>query len=364
MEEGNFMKNKLTYIVTTILISIITLAVWPINSFAQEAGGATGFVYEIKFPENQQKDAGYFDLRMKPEQKQTVQILLKNPSDKEVTIETSINGTKTNMNGVLEYGPIKLKKDDSLKYDFVDIVKAPEQVVLAPNSEKTLDIDITMPKASFDGVIVGGIQLKKADDDKQKTQDGANVINKYAYVIAMILQETDATVAPELTLNKVNAGQSNARNVVYVDVSNIEANFLDNLSMEAQIMSDKSDEVLYETKKSSMRMAPNSNMTFPVSMQGEEMVAGKYRAHVLATSGSRKWEWTEDFEITKEEADKFNREDVGLVQEKGINWPVIIGAAVALFVVILVVFFIIRTIRKKRAAAKKAERRKNKKTSN
>jgi len=210
-------------------------------------------------------------------------------------------------------------------------------------------------------LIVGGIQLKKADDDKQKTQNGANVINKYAYVIAMVLQETDTEVVPELNLNKVNAGQANARNVVYVDVSNVEANFLDNLSMEAQIMSDKSDEVLYETKKSSMRMAPNSNMTFPVSMQGEEMVAGKYRAHVLATSGSRKWEWTEEFEITKEEADKFNREDVGLVQEKGVNWLLIIGAAIGLFVIILVIFFIIRTIRKKREATKKAERRKKKK---
>ncbi|MBO0441104.1 DUF916 and DUF3324 domain-containing protein [Candidatus Enterococcus ikei] len=355
------MKNKLTYIVTTVLISIITLSAWSTTSLAQEAGGATGFVYEIKFPENQQKEAGYFDLKMASGQKQKVQVLLKNPRDKEITVETSLNGAKTNMNGVLEYGPINLKKDASLKYDFVDVVKAPEKVVLPPNSEKTLDIEITMPQASYDGVIVGGIQLKKADDEEQKTQNGANVINKYAYVIAMVLQETDAKVEPELNLNKVSAGQSNARNVVYVDVSNIKANFLDNLSMEAQITSDKSEEVLYETKKSSMRMAPNSNMTFPVSMQGEKMVPGKYRAHVLATSGSKKWEWMEDFEITTEEADKFNREDVGLVQEKGTNWLLIIGAAVGLFVVILVIFFIIRAIRKKREASKKAERRKIKK---
>lgn len=355
------MKKKLTYIVTTIFISIIIFAVWPTHSLAQEAGGATGFVYEIKFPENKQKDAGYFDLKMTPGKKQKVQVLLKNPSDKEITVETSLNGAKTNMNGVLEYGPINLKKDASLKYDFVDVVKAPEKVVIPANTEKTLDIQINMPESSYDGLIVGGIQLKKADDDEQKTQAGANVINKYAYVIAMVLQETEAKVVPELKLNKINAGQSNARNVVYIDVSNIEANFLDNLSMEAQIMSDKSDEVLYETKKSSMRMAPNSNMNFPVSMQGEKMVPGKYRAHVLATSGSKKWEWTENFEITAEEADKFNREDVGLVQEKGTNWLLIIGVAAGLFVVILVIFFIIRAIRKKREASKKAERRRNKK---
>ncbi|MGX7245371.1 DUF916 and DUF3324 domain-containing protein [Enterococcus quebecensis] len=355
------MKNKRIYIVTMVIIFIITLTIWPIKSLAQEAGGATGFVYEIKFPENQQKDAGYFDLKMTPGQKQKVEVLLKNPRDEEVTVETSLNGAKTNMNGVLEYGPVNLKKDDSLKYDFIDVVKAPEKIVLPPNSEKTLEIEITMPQTSYDGLIVGGIQLKKADDNKDKTQEGANVVNKYAYVIAMVLHEKDVKVEPEMNLNKVNAGQSNARNVIYVDVSNIKANFLDNLSMEAQIMSDKSDEVLYETKKSSMRMAPNSNMTFPVNMQGEKMVPGKYRAHILATSGDKKWEWTEAFEITSEEADKFNREDVGLVQEKGTNWLLIVGAAVGLFVVILTIFFIIRLIRQKREAVKKAERRKKNK---
>ncbi|MEI5994540.1 DUF916 and DUF3324 domain-containing protein [Candidatus Enterococcus mansonii] len=354
------MKKKIVYIVTTILISIIIFSNKSADSFAQEAGGATGFVYEIKFPENQHKDAGYFDLKMTPGQKQKVQVLLKNPSDKEITVETSLNSAKTNMNGVLEYGPVNLKKDASLKYDFVDIVKAPDKVILPPNAEKNVDIEINMPKSSYDGLIVGGIQLKKADDDSQKTQDGANVINKYAYIIAMVLQETDTKVVPELKLNKVNAGQSNARNVVYVDVSNSKANFLDNLSMEVQIMSDKKDAVLYETKKSTMRMAPNSNMTFPVSMQGEKMVPGKYRAHVLATSGSQKWEWTEAFEITAEEADKFNRGDVGLVQEKGINWLLIIGVAVGLFIVIVGVFLIIRMIRKKRETVRKGLRRKKK----
>lgn len=353
------MKNKLIYIVTIVFTSLIILTGRPIKTLAED-GGATGFLYEIQFPENQQKEAGYFDLKMNPGQSQKVPILLKNPSDKEITVEVSLNGAKTNSNGVLEYGPINIQKDASLKYDFVDVVRAPKKVVLSPKSEQNLELEVTMPQVSFDGLIVGGIQLKKADEEEQETKSGANVINKYAYVIAMVLQETDINLMPELELNKVKAGQSNAQNVIYADISNIEANFLDNLSMEVQIMSEKSDEVLYETKKSSMRMAPNSNMQFPVSMQGEKMVAGKYRASILATSGDRKWEWDETFEITAEEADKFNREDIGLVQEKGINWLLIVGVAVGLFIVIVTIFFIIHTIHKKREAAKKAELRKMK----
>lgn len=364
VKEGNLMKKKLIYIATIVFIAAFSLVSLSSVNYAEESsesGGATGFIYEIKKPENQRGDAGYFDLRMQTGQQQTVQILLKNPSDKEITVEANLNGAKTNMNGVIEYGPTNLKNDASLKYDFIDIVKAPETVTIPANSEKNLDIAISMPETSLDGKIVGGIQLKKTDSEEDKAQQkGANVVNKYAYVIAMVLSENDNEVKPELELNNVYPGQANYRNVVYADISNIKANFLDNLSIEAQIMTDKNDEVLYETKKASMRMAPNTNITFPISMAGEKMVAGKYRAHILATSGDQKWEWTEEFDITNEEADKFNREDLGLVQEKGLNWPLIVGIAAGIFVLILVVFLIIRAVRKKREEAKKAERRKKK----
>lgn len=358
------MIKKLKYIALIIVISFISFSSFSPLGYAEGnsgGAGATGFVYEIKKPDNQIGDKGYFDLRMTSGQEQTVQILLKNPSDKEVTVEANLNGAKTNMNGVIEYGPTSLKNDASLKYDFVDLVKAPEKVTIPAKSEKPLDIAISMPKASFDGKIVGGIQLKKVDseEDKEK-QSGTNVINKYAYVIAMVLTENDTEVIPDLKLNKVSAGQANYRNVVYLDLSNVKANFLNDLSIEAQIMPEKNDEVIYETKKAAMRMAPNSNMTFPITMDGERMVAGKYRARVLATSGEQKWEWTEAFEITNEEADKFNRSDLGLVQEKGMNWPLIVGIAVGIFALILAVFFLIRTISKKKAQAKKEVRRKKK----
>lgn len=334
------------YIIMIFFALIVVITGGTMVGNAEQSTNPTGFLYEVKFPENQKADAGYFDLKMNPSQQQTVQIILKNTSDKEITVEVSLNSTKTNSKGVLEYGPIDIKKDPSLKYDFVDIVKAPETVTLEPNSEKPLDIAITMPEVAFDGLIVGGIQLKQIDNDEDQANKGSNVINKYAYVIAMVLQESDVEVQPELQFNKVYASQVNYQNTIITDFSNIEANFLDNLSVEVQIMSEKSDEVLYETKKNSLRMAPNSNIAFPVSMQGEKMVSGKYRANILAVSGNKKWTWTEEFEITKEEADKFNRDDLGLIQNKGIQWPLIIGIAVGIFVLILAVFFVIRTVRK------------------
>lgn len=112
-KEGISMKKTLQYIALIIFISFNSFIGFSQITYAEgdkNAGGATGFIYEIKKPENQKQDIGYFDLRMNPDQKQTVQIVLKNPTDQEITVEVSLNGAKTNMNGVIEYGPTNLKK--------------------------------------------------------------------------------------------------------------------------------------------------------------------------------------------------------------------------------------------------------------
>ncbi|EOH97163.1 hypothetical protein UAW_01645 [Enterococcus haemoperoxidus ATCC BAA-382] len=347
-------KNKWLVYLSFFLVGItITFSQTGYANEKKDESGAAGFVYELQFPENQQQEVGYFDLKMQPGQQQTVQILVKNYSDEDIAVNVKLNGAKTNMNGVLEYGPTALENDASLKYDFTDLVKAPESIEVPKESEKMLDFMITMPESSYDGVIVGGIQLQKQDDANKPKQEGTAIINKYAYVVAMVLQESDVKVQPELELNKVVAGQSNYRNAVFIDASNTKANFLNDLTLEAQIMPLKSDEVLYETKKKSMRMAPNSNIKFPVSMGGEKMVPGKYRAHVLATSGKKKWEWTKEFSISNEEADKFNEEDLGLVQARGINWKLVAMVIASVMSVLIVIFIGIRIVNKRRAKKKK-----------
>ncbi|MGX7265614.1 DUF916 and DUF3324 domain-containing protein [Enterococcus crotali] len=319
----------------------------------EEQKNPLGFSYKVIKPDNQQNpQVGYYDLRMTPGQKQTVQIDLTNDGDQEVEVEVSINGAKTNGNGVIEYGPSSIDNDKSLKYDFKEVVKGEESVKIPPKTTVPLKLAITMPESSYDGMISGGIEMKRhISKEEQAKQKG--VVNEYAFLVGMVLTETDTTVQPELELNKVYAGLSNYRNSIFVNLSNIEAAILDDLTLDVQIMSKESDSVIYDTKKAGMRFAPNSMMDFPISMNGEKMVPGKYRAHVLATSKDRKWEWTEEFTITDEDADKYNKQDVNLVQEQGINWKLIVPIVAGVFILGLIIFFVVRTLNKKRATKKK-----------
>ena len=202
MREKTNKTNKTNKTLKMLVILISSLLLFPLTTQAEKSnnqGGAPGFLYEIKKPANQQGDPGYFDLLMKAKQKQTVQLILKNPSDQDVTVEVNLNSAKTNMHGVMEYGPTKLKNDQSLIYDFADVVKGPKKVTVPKKSEKELPLEITMPAESFKGKIVGGIQLQKSEDETQLGQvKGATVLNKYAYVIAMVLSESQETILPEL----------------------------------------------------------------------------------------------------------------------------------------------------------------------
>ncbi|MGX7201316.1 hypothetical protein BCR22_02240 [Enterococcus plantarum] len=358
------MKKKLIkFLIVLYIVCFAGAGLLGKQAFAEDNKLDSGsFTYEVNHPENQKSTAGYFDLLMKPSQKQTVSITLKNPSDKkEVTVRADLSSAKTNANGVLEYGPAAIENDASLKYDFTEIVKGPKEVTLAPKEEKKLELEITMPTEQYDGFIVGGIQLtvkptKEAEAEKKKQQ---GIANNYAFIIGMLLSESDAVVPAELTLNKVSAGLSNYRNAVFASISNTEMGFMKDMTIDMQVMAKGSDEVLYDTKKADMRMAPNSKIDFPLAMNGDEMVAGDYIAHILAKSGDRKWEWTEDFEITKEEADKYNKQDVTLTQERGINWQLIAMIVAGVVIFAVVIFIIVHQVNKKKAKKRKKGKKKS-----
>lgn len=332
----------------------------------ENPAGATGFTYSILFPDNQiDKELGYYKLKMTPGQHQQLSIALSNPSKEKVTIDVKLNGAKTNQNGVIEYGESTIKTDPSLKFNFTDLVKGPESIELAPGETKNLDLIVDMPVTSYDGVMAGGIQLMRAgQNEATKSSGGSKIINQYAYVIGMVLQETEATVSPDLSLNSIKAGQSNYRNAIFINFSNVMAAYLDNMTAEVQITEKGKEMVLYERKQTAMRMAPNSFIDFPVSMNGERMIPGEYDADILVTSGNKKWAWKQSFKITDEDANKFNERDVGLIQEKGLDWKLILLIVIAFLVCIFLFFLILRFFRKKKQkneiVAKKARKKKKK----
>lgn len=326
----------------------------------KDPGGATGFTYKVSFPDNQmEKNIGFYKLKMAPSAHQVLKVALTNPGTEKLTVDVQLNGAKTNQNGVIEYGDSTIEKDASLQFDFKDLVTGPETVDLEPGETKDLELTIQMPETAYDGTIAGGIQLMRANQgaDKAEEGSGSQIINQYAYVIGLLLQESDQLPQPNLELNSVQANQDNARNAIFINFSNIEAAYLDEMTVEVQVTETGKENILYERKQTAMRMAPNTFLNFPVSMNGEKMIAGKYHAKILVTSKDQKWSWDQDFTIDQKDADKFNERDVGLVQEKGLDWLLIGLIAGGILVAIGGLFTLLVVLRKRNNAKKRTATR-------
>ncbi|WP_245341781.1 DUF916 and DUF3324 domain-containing protein [Enterococcus rivorum] len=324
--------------------------------------GVEGFAFEVIQPENQQnKEVGYFDLHLNPGQKQMVQMKLKNTSEEQIVLGVALNSAKTNSNGVIEYGPNNIPNDSSLKYDFSTIVEAPKEVTLAPKSETMLDLNIKMPEEAFEGYISGGIQLQEKDQDIKKENKGM-IINKFAYLTGMLLSNSDSkNIEPKLEFNKIYPELSNYRNAIFVNFSNVTPIYVNDMTTEVTIMKKNSESVIYETKKTKMRMAPNTTINFPVPMNGEKMMSGDYKAKILVTtlSGGR-WEWEKTFTISNDEAEKFNEQDLTLTQDSGVNW-LLVGLIIATVLLLaLLIFLLIRMKNKKKRTSQKQQNKKRK----
>jgi len=360
------MSNKLKKIGIAFFLIVTSLSVTTITK--AEEKDDDGFSFEVLRPDNQ-KDPKitYFDLLMKPNQKQTIQIQLTNASDKEKKISLKLNGAKTNSSGVIEYGPSRIKEDASAKYKFTDIVKSPKEVTLKPNSSEKVDITISMPSDPIEGYISGGLQLQDiTDEGKKRASNQGMVINKFAYLVGILLSESETIdIKPDLKLNKVQAGLQNYSNSILVNFSNVTPVYVEKMAVDVKIMKKNSEKVLYESKNSSMRMAPNTYIDYPVSLKGQKMKPGNYMAKILVTAeNGGHWSFEEPFNISREEAEKYNEQDLSLEDSGGFKWLwLIVGLLVLLFLIPLG-YFSIKALNKKKATDNKKDKFKKKTSKN
>lgn len=320
--------KKIKYVFTIIVLSLL----W-IPSLA-EATGEMSYSVKANIPENQvDKSKTYFDLRMNPGQKQTISLMLTNTSEEETRISIATNRATTNRNGVIDYSKTEEVVDDSLRYNFTELIEGPESVTLAPNEEKNVEYTIQMPEESFDGIILGGFYLHKETTGNTQEDEGVQIKNDFSYVIGVRLSENDKTIEPKLLVNQITPGLENYRTVVNVNLQNPEPRILSGVTVDAQVRKVGSQTILHQTIKENQSFAPNSNYDFPISWDNQELKPGKYQLSLEATDQEgNKWQFDKEFDIASD-VKEINKEAVEIVKETPI-WYYVVGI---LLLVVLVI---------------------------
>lgn len=343
-----FMKGKkVKNMKKTMKILLFSLLFMVLSNGVSQASELNFSVLPV-IPENQQdKDKTYFDIKLAPLEQQELKVRLKNDTDKEVIVETTLNRARTNLNGVVEYGKTNDENDDLVVYNLEDYVDITDKETAIPaNGEKELTLKVISPNEAFDGILVGGLTFKEksADSKKEKpTGQGLAIKNEYAYVVGLVMHGTDTPVESLVNLLKVEAAQVNARNVINATLQNPKPDYLNQMKVDAKITKKGSKNVLYTSKSEDMQMAPNSNFSYPIALSGQPLKAGKYTMSMRVDSGENHWEFTKDFEIKKEIADKYNAQDVSI--EKSYTWIYMIVGF--MFILLIGIIFLLLHKQKK-----------------
>ncbi|MHC9000178.1 DUF916 and DUF3324 domain-containing protein [Enterococcus bulliens] len=345
--------NQLIY-----ALGICTL-LWIIPSLVQAS--EFNFAVNPVIPDNQlDKEKSYFDLKLSPSQKQTLKVQLKNDTDKAVTIEASINSATTNLNGVVEYSQNAIKPDESLKYNLKDYATIEKEINLPAKSVVEVPVALTMPSEAFDGVMAGGITFKEkqAETKAASEEKGLAIKNEYSYVIALLMRENETVVEPKLNLLDVAANQVNARNVIEMTLQNPVSRYLNQLKLVGEITNKDNPEIKYSIDVQGLQMAPNSNFSYPVSLNGQKLEPGNYHLHLMAYGNKsdegtvsvagkdgktltflNQWEFDKDFSISGELAKQYNKQDV-TIEENDTSWLYWVIGLLLLIIALLIIFLI------------------------
>lgn len=360
---------------STILLAILgTILSGNIVKASQLGFSVTANVREL---DNRASDQSFFDLILEPGQKQTVTVTLKNDTNRQMTVEQEVSSATTNINGVVEYSPNNIEADKSLRFNYDDLVQTEQEIVLAPHSEKTINIDLQMPEEHFDGQLVGGLTYREKIDEEEaipENQEGLAVTNRFAFVIALLMRQNKVAVEPDLKLHDVGPGQVNYRNVINANLQNPAMTFLNRMHVNAKVQGIDNPEIEYSVNRDRMQMAPNTNFDFPISLEGQPLRPGRYRM-TMTVNGVQddqgdytaensegeeityrhEWQFEREFTITAEKADELNERDVTLEPEDRL-WLKWLLVGLLLLLILLFLWFILWKRRKKEDEEEKAKK--------
>ncbi|MGX7024914.1 DUF916 domain-containing protein [Vagococcus hydrophili] len=311
------------------------------NEVSAESSKGLNFSYENVIPKNQISDNSYFELKVKPGDKQTLVTKLTNESDKEVVVQVSVSNATTSSSGIINYGANKEKLVGKNNLSINDMIEFPTQVKLKAHETKDLKFKLNIPKKEFEGLILGGIELKELEkSDDKKAETGASLKNEYSYVYSVSLKENEEVVTPEFTSSGTDYEQG-----AFTTINNEKSLIASKVKIETTLMGKETDKVINTFKVEDYRFAPNSTLVLPLNGT-EELPIGDYRTKTTLTMNDQNWTFEGAFKVSKENQKKKDVFIDETPEEKKVNWLIIVLVVTSFIGLTVGIFYLLN--RKKR----------------
>lgn len=345
--------------VKTLLVSLIAIFGMFVSSTTNVFAADNPADYSVSpvMPSNQKKGiTGYYDLIVKAGQEQTLTLKIKNGSKSKTTFEVYANPAMTSDGGAIDYANRQGSADKTVPFDFRKAVTLEKNEYTVPaGATLGIPVKVKIPNLNWRGRVIGGINIQKKGAGSQTRQQGnASIKTKIAYSVAVVLQEKQEKLTPDLKYVSTKPAQIDGYTTIQETLQNPTATIISDVIFTSVIYKDGKKFINNTSNK--YTIAPNSKFHVNIGLDGQPVQAGKYKIDVTAKSGSfYKWHFTDSFEITANEAEKVNKNAI-FPQKPGPNiWMIVAIVAVVIFLIALIAFLILWNRRKRKKVKNKKD---------
>ncbi|WP_087972501.1 WxL protein peptidoglycan domain-containing protein [Oceanobacillus rekensis] len=301
------MKLRVFFILGFILCCL------PINTFAQDE--VAPLAIEPIYPDNQQPETkGYFNLLVEPGETQAIELKVTNNLDTELTLTGSTANAYTHPTGGMLYGTDINSESSRLLDDAVliaDLIEIEENITIPPQSSVNVPIEITVPEEdgqTFLGAVVLTTEPTDTAMEETTEADSANVIlnTETSYTVALQLNLPDETT-PDFSLGE--AGFINETGEVFIEMTN-NAHLIQEEIIGTYDVSNQEGTELFKGEIPSFKMAPKSQIRYPVPWGNETLDDGTYNLTLSGTAGGEAFSASETFTIENKDIQEFEEKNL------------------------------------------------------
>lgn len=280
----------------------------------------------------------YYDLKVLPDEQKQLKIRIFNNDDKSIDIKVTLTDAATNNNGITSYLGDK-KRNPNLKIGFSDLAQTAQSIIsIKPQKSVDVPIMIKLPKVPFEGVILGGIRVTSVGKKEQSSdmQQAAAITNNIAYTIGVVLHEQETFIKPKISLKTIQSEQRNGRNYIGAQLENSAPRIIKKLVVQAKIRKKGKTNILYESRNNNMRMAPQTDFYYGISLENQPLLPGKYIIDLKGNADGIPFNFIKEFTIYKKEADEGNKNAVYVKQNSIPRWIYWIMGGLLVLIIFLI----------------------------
>ncbi|BDR59580.1 DUF916 and DUF3324 domain-containing protein [Xylocopilactobacillus apicola] len=332
------MKKKFRII---FAINIFFLAIFLNEKFVRADG--VPFDVSVITPENQVDGInGWFNVKVKPGDRQIFQLNVNNRSNQKIRVEVVPTDATTANSGERAYIPFSGQVDPSLKYRFPKLTQKSKKITIPAQDSKLVTFTVDVPKGAKNQMIMGGFFVNQIGNNSEKQtisktqKQKVQLRSYYNYTIAAVMK-IGKMPAPNLKLSSIAPGFQGGYAAFGARIQNEKANYISDVTVDAQVTKKGSQKIVTSRKQSGVAMAPNSSFTYYMQLGKFSVSPGVYHLNLDARGAGKKWHFSKDFEVTRSQAKDLNNNN--LLLPKSYLWLYILIAVVVLVLFVGVVIF-------------------------